>query len=116
MENKMIHIEAKNRTYPLVFNLNVMEEIQEHYGSMDKWADLTDGDEPKIKDLKFGLLAMMNEAIDIENEDKEVKEPFVTSKQIGRILTEAGLQNVIKKVQDVTTESIESGIEEPKNM
>jgi hypothetical protein len=46
-----------------------MEEIQEEYGSIEAWADLTDADEPNIKALKFGLLHMINEGIDIFNEE-----------------------------------------------
>ena len=31
------------QTYKIIFNLNVMEEIQEKYGSVAKWGELTDG-------------------------------------------------------------------------
>ncbi len=118
MKQKIIHLKTEKESFPLVFNLNVMEEIQEHYGSLDAWANLTDGteEEPKIKDIKVGLLAMINEGIDIENEDREVKRPFMTSKKLGRFISELGLAEAIKEVQNITTESVDSGIEEPKNM
>ena len=38
-------IQYKGKSYKLVFNLNVMETIQEEYGSIDVWGELTDGTE-----------------------------------------------------------------------
>ena len=66
MKNTVVYIETANKKYPLSFNLNVMEEIQEHYGSLDAWGQVTQGDgEPKVKDLKCGVMAMLNEGIDM---------------------------------------------------
>ena len=49
-------IQYKDRTYRLVFNLNVMEDIQEKYGSIEEWGKLTDGaeGEPNAKAVIFG--------------------------------------------------------------
>ena len=48
-------LQYKNKTYKLVFNLNVMEAIQEEYGSVDKWGSLTDGQGNGEPDAKAGL-------------------------------------------------------------
>ena len=115
MKDVIKYIKTEKRTYPVVFNLNVMEEIQEQYGSMSAWGELVEGEgEPKIKDLKAGLVAMINEAIDIENEEKGKSELFVTSKQVGRILSEVGVLAVTKVIQDTTVESTRTG-DESKN-
>ena len=42
------YIECKNIKYPLVFNLNVIEKIQDKYGSYEKWGEMTDGKEREI--------------------------------------------------------------------
>ena len=84
--------------YPLVFNLNVMESVQEKYGSVELWGDLTDGTfngkadyekkngvgswdeleeedkvankgEPDAKAIIFGFTEMINEGLDMENEE-----------------------------------------------
>lgn len=116
MIDAMKYIETEKRKYPIVFNLNVMEEIQEQYGSMSAWGDIVGGgDEPKIKDLKAGLMAMMNEGIDIENEEEGTNEPFVTAKQVGRILSEVGIGAVIQAIQSITVESTQTG-DEQKNV
>lgn len=104
-----MHIKIEDKKYPLVFNLNVMEEIQEQYGSLDKWGEITQGDgEPKIKDLKAGIIAMINEGIDIENEENGTNEPMLTLKQVGRILTEIGITGILEKIQEITIASTKS--------
>ena len=118
MNDKIAYIETAKKKYPLVFNLNVMEEIQEKYGSMANWGDIVEnkgGKEPKIKDLKIGLTEMMNEAIDIENEDREIKEPFVNPKLVGRIIGEVGFDKITKVIKDLTIASTKSEDSEGKN-
>lgn len=116
MKNKVVYIETQTRKIPLVFNLNVMEEIQEQYGSLEKWGEITQGNgEPKIKDLKAGIMAMINEAIDIDNEENGKNEITLTEKQIGRVMTEVGIQEIINKIQEITVESTDSGETDGKN-
>ena len=59
--------------YPLIFTLNVMEDIQDKYGSLEEWMALIKAKEPSIKALKFGLGSMLNEGLEIENETAEEK-------------------------------------------
>lgn len=37
------HVQYKGHDYRLCFNLNVMEIVQEKYGSLEAWVELTDG-------------------------------------------------------------------------
>ena len=118
MNDKIAYIETAGKKYPLVFNLNVMEEIQERYGSMSNWGDIVEnkgGGEPKIKDLKIGLMMMINEAIDIENEETNQDTPMVTSKQVGRLISEVGFEEITKKIQNLTIASTHTGDNEGKN-
>ena len=109
MKNTVVYIETADKQYPLAFNLNVMEEIQEHYGSLDEWGKATQGDiEPNIKDLKYGVLKMLNEGIDMENESNGTNVPMLTSKQVGRIMTEVGIPKVLKAIQDITIASVKT--------
>ena len=103
-------IEYKDNVYNLVFNLNVMEEIQEKYGSIDKWAELTDGSqgEPNAKAVIFGFTAMINEGIDIENEEKGTDRKKLTLKQVGRMITEVGILTATKTLNDTVLESTKS--------
>ena len=109
MKNTVVYIEANGKRYPLAFNLNVMEEIQEHYGSLDAWGKVTQGDgEPKVKDLKCGVMAMLNEGIDMENESNGTNEPMLTAKQVGRIMTEVGIQQIVASIQEITLASVKA--------
>ena len=116
MKNTIVYINTEKKNIPLVFNLNVMEEIQEQYGSLDKWGEMTRGEgEPKVKDLKAGIMAMINEAIDIVNDEKGTDEKPLTEKQVGRIMSEVGIQYVVEKIQEITIASTKSGNNEGKN-
>lgn len=112
-ENKLkdvfSEIEYKDKTYKLYFNLNVMEEIQEEYKSFDNWTDLVGGKdktkEVDIKALIFGFQAMLNEGIDIQNEEEGTDIKLFTKKQVGRLITEVGLQTANQKLIDTVLES-----------
>lgn len=105
-------IEYKGNVYPLYFNLNVMEEIQNEYGTFDNWTDLVSGKdktkEVDIKALKFGFKSMINEGIEIKNEDEGTDIKPFTDKQIGRLITEIGLMTANQKLIDTVVESTKS--------
>lgn len=103
-------IQYKDREYRLVFNLNVMEEIQAEYGSIDKWGELTDGKsgEPNAKAVIFGFAAMLNEGLDIENEENGTEYKPFTLKQVGRIITEVGMQKTMDALTETVIDSTQS--------
>lgn len=94
MKDYKVNFQVEDKEYSAVFNLNVMEQIQEQYGSVKKWGELTDAKsgEPNAKAIIFGFWAMINEAIDIENDERAEKQPTVSLKQVGRIISRAGLE------------------------
>lgn len=103
-------IQYRDMEYSLVFNLNVMERIQEEYGSIDKWGELTDGKngEPDAKAVIFGFTEMLNEGLDIECEENGTEFKPFTKKQVGRIITEAGMQKAIEALTDTVIDSTKS--------
>ena len=105
-------LEYKGKEYNLVFNLNVMEVIQDKYGTLENWGKLTDGaendGEPNAKAVIFGITAMLNEGIDIENEENGTKEKMLTNKQVGRMITEIGLQSSAQLMNGVVVDSTQS--------
>lgn len=103
-------IEYNGTSYNLVFNLNVMERIQEKYGTMDKWGELSDGSagEPDIKALKFGLREMLNEGIDIANEENGTDIPMLTLKQVGRMITAIGFDRIAEAMNGTVIGSTKS--------
>lgn len=113
MRDYKFNFEVGEERYPMIFNLNVMEAIQEEFGTVAKWGELTDAKngEPNAKAIKFGITAMMNEARDIENENLKEPLPMLTEKEVGRIITRAGLQNsaeaLNRAVIDATKEDTE---------
>ena len=105
-------LEYKGKNYNLVFNLNVMEVIQDKYGTLENWGKLTDGaendGEPNAKAVIFGITAMLNEGIDIENEENGTSEKMLTNKQVGRMITDIGLQSSAQLMNGVVVDSTQS--------
>lgn len=103
-------ITYKDKDYKLVFNLNVMEEIQDEYETIDKWGSLTDGKsgEVNIKALIFGITAMINEGIEIENEEEGKNDPPISHKKVARMISEIGFSKVTKDMNDLVVESVKS--------
>lgn len=103
-------IQYRGRDYRLVFNLNVMEQIQDEYGSIDKWGELTDGKngESNAKAVIFGFTAMLNEGLDIENEENGTDYKPLTLKQVGRMITEVGMNKTMDVLTDTVVNSTQS--------
>lgn len=112
MKDMCGNIQYKGRDYKLVFNLNVMEAIQEEYGSLTAWGDLTDGSarEPNAKAVIFGFTQMINEGIDICNEENGTDDKPLTVKQVGRMITEYGLLEATKTMNKTVIDSTQSEV------
>jgi hypothetical protein len=121
MKDVLKHIDVDGVQFPLVFNINVIEVMQEKYGTIQKWSDALspaetvgeDGKkievEPKMSDIKFTYMEAINEGIDIENEEKGENRPFVTLKQVGRML--AHIMDAKGTIQNLVIESNDDGKE-----
>ena len=92
-----------------------MEQIQEKYGTIEKWGSLTDGKtrEVNAKALIYGLLCMMNEGIEINNDEKGMSDALLDHKQVGRIITKVGLQSTAQKINEAIINATKDDI--PKN-
>lgn len=93
----------KGQEYHLAFNLNVMETIQEEYGSLDTWGKLTEGEngESNAKAVIFGFAAMLNEGVDIDNEDNGTDIKPLTLKQVGRLIGAVGMDAINAQMQGI---------------
>lgn len=111
MKDVSATIQYKNKKYELVFNLNVMEAIQEEYGSVEQWGKMCEPPSPKgepcIKALKYGFAAMLNEGIDISNEENGTNDPILSLKQVGRIVSGLGIKNAAVALNQAVVKSTE---------
>ena len=107
MRSKLQEIEYEGKTYKLAFDLNVMEAIQDEYGSIEAWGELVEPEEgePNIKALVFGATQMINEGIEISNDEDGTDEKQLTHREVARILTDAGLEFVTSKMQQTVVDS-----------
>lgn len=116
MKDFYTEFELNGKKYTLCFDLNVMEAIQAEYKSIENWSKLTTGNEGGEADAKailFGFTEMLNEGIDIMNEKNGTDEKPLTRKQVGRILTQYGMENVASKLAETISNA---GRDEEKNV
>lgn len=107
MIDKITYLETDSEKFPLAFTLNVMEALQDEYGTLSEWSKLIRNQkEPNIKALKFFITEAINEGIDIENEKSSEKRVPITSSKAGRIITEIGLKKVANTITKMITESM----------
>ena len=111
MIDKLEYLDDGDTKYPMAFTINVMEAAEEEYGGLENWAKLMDSSEPSYKALKFMVLEIINEGIDIENEKlkDDKKKDALTSKQVGRLITRIGLEEIGMKVFNLIKESLPKG-------
>lgn len=117
MKDVIRYIETEKKKYPMCMNLNVIAEIQEKYGTLETWINLIDDVNsgiPRIKDLIVGLTIMINEAIDIENDKNKTDEPFLNEKEVGRIISGIGLEELVKIILSLSVDSTKVD-DTPKN-
>ena len=109
MVDKITYLETDIESFPLAFTLNVMESIQDEYGTLSEWSELIRNQkEPNIKALKFFITEAINEGIDIENEKSSEKRAPITSSKAGRIITEIGFKKVAKTINKMVSESVKT--------
>lgn len=112
MKEKYGKITYKNQEYIMPFNFNVMQAIQEEYGTLEKWGNLSDGidedgnlREVDAKAVIFGAKEMLNEGIDIMNEENGTDLKPFTLKQAGRLVTELGMEEILGTINETVIES-----------
>ena len=107
MIDKITYLETDSEKFPLAFTLNIMEALQDEYGTLSEWSELIRNQkEPNIKALKFFITEAINEGIDIENEKSDEKRASISSAKAGRIITEIGLKKVANTITKMITESM----------
>lgn len=111
MIDKLEYLNDDENKYPMAFTINVMESVEDEYGGIENWAKLMDKTEPSYKALKFMVLEIINEGIDIENENlkDDNKKELLTSKQVGRLITRIGMDEIGVKVFKLIQGSLPKG-------
>ena len=117
MKDYKLPLEVEGVTYTLMFDINVMQAIQEEYGSIKAWGDKVEDSDDGMdaKAVIFGFREMLNEGIDAENEGKSADEqrPELSLRQVGRLVTKMGLTDASGKIQELVIQSTKD--DNPKN-
>lgn len=117
MKDYKLPLEVDGKTYTLMFDLNVMQAIQDEYGSIKAWGDKVEDSEDGMdaKAVIFGFREMINEGIDANNEGKALadQEPELSLRAVGRLVTNLGIGDAAGKIQQLVVQSTKD--DHPKN-
>ena len=87
--NRIVKLDEKGKP--------ITQEVKDANGNVVKQDD--------IKALIFGIKEMINEAIDIDNETATEKQPLLTEKQVGRLITAMGIANATNQLNQTVIDS-----------
>ncbi len=110
MNDILQYLEYKDKKIPLAFTLNVMAAMQKEYGSYEAWQSklISESGEPDAEALIFGFTEMLNEGISIENDENGTDNKLLLPRQVGRIITEIGMQKAFDKLTEAQKEATKS--------
>jgi hypothetical protein len=104
MKPAMKTIKHGGAIYPLAFDFNVLESIEEEFGGLDIWQEKISKNSGSFGAMISGFKACLNEGIDIENERTGSIRNFLNHKQAGRLLGELGLETAAESIAELTRE------------
>ena len=88
LKEAYVTLELNGETYPLAYNLNVMERVDEHFKGLENLGRAFTGGSESMRHQKWLLTAMLNEGVDIQNDDGQNR-PALSEKQVGRMIRTA---------------------------
>lgn len=94
--NRVVKLDEKGKP--------ITQEVKDENGNVVK-QDVYETKEVDIKALIFGIKEMLNEAIDIDNETATEKQPLLTEKQVGRLITAMGIANATSQLNQTVIDS-----------
>lgn len=94
--NRVVKLDEKGKP--------ITQEVKDASGNVVK-QDVYETREVDIKALIFGIKEMINEAIDIDNETATEKQPLLTEKQVGRLITAMGIANATNQLNQTVIDS-----------
>lgn len=108
MLNTYERIKIGEREYPIAFNLNIMEQIQEEYGSFEKWYEIFASIEGEVpyKDLIWTFNKLLNEGADLERDEGRSDLALLNHKQTGRLIGVFGQVEAINAMFALVSKSM----------
>lgn len=104
--NEVKFLDVKGEKIPALFDLNVVAELQEKYGSLSEWNAkcFPEGSEPRLKPLIHAFELSINEGYDAIGSDKRV-----TNAEAGRIVTAMTIDKAAARIKQLVVDSTKSG-------
>lgn len=106
MLNKKTVLKIDGKEYELMFNFNMLEKVQEKYGTYSDFLKSLYKDEevlPDIKELKWALLHMINEGIKFSNFENNEKTELADDGFIDYIMAKKKPARIVVLINEAFT-------------
>lgn len=80
-------VTLNDKTYHMLFSLNVLDEIQDRFGGYDKLDEVLSTDKNMIKNIRWLFTLLLNEG-------RDDGEPELTEREVGRIIHVGNLSEI----------------------
>ena len=101
-------VDIGGKTRRFIFNLNVVDELQEHYDEplSTVMAKLFSDDQDRNEYLKTVVTVLINEDVAIHNDESSDKWDFVDTKSVGRMITIKNRWPIMQAIMQAYTEGL----------
>lgn len=103
LKQKGTKINIGDKEYEIAMDFNVICELEEHYGSMDKVEAALS--KSKMKDVRFILYAMLKQS-----------DESLTEKQVGHMITVQNMQQIMDALGKAMQSAIPEADDDGKNI
>ncbi|MDF2820185.1 MAG: hypothetical protein K0R15_626 [Clostridiales bacterium] len=112
LKPKGIEINLDNKPRKLLFTLNVIDDLQEHYNLainevlMKMFGETEEEKKKSYNILKYIMMVLINEDVDIHNDENSDKWEKVSERYVGRILAKCNTGFVVTMVLEAFSSSL----------
>jgi len=101
--------------YPLMFTLNAIDDIQDHFNiAIGDLGTLFEDDQKKIKAVRYLLTVLVNEGLDCEADETGEQRPHVTERFVGRKINTQNMNELVTAIYGAFSGSLPDAEENPQ--
>ena len=113
MRPEGVKIKLGDKEYRLLFTLNAIDDIQEHFDMpISELGKVFSDEKTQIRNLRYLLTLLINEDIDCQNDFNGTDTPHLEERYVGRHIHDKNIHEMMTAVFNSFTGSIPEGEED----
>ena len=88
-----------DKEYGLLFSINAIDDIQDHFDiAISELGELFKDEKKQIKNLRYIITVLVNEYIDLKNDENNASEPHLEERYVGRHIDMTNINNLVSAI------------------